>query len=101
SMSSTVGGSDTMFSDSGTAARTWEYDMPPSIAANSSPQRNSHDAASASRAKVSGSAIGPRLKVRSAGTSKSAIGVRYSTSKHAVFGASPLRGAGKTEHPPN
>ncbi len=63
-----------MFSDSATAACTWEYDMPPSIAANSSPQRNNHDAALASRANASGSAIGPRLKTRSWGSSKLSMG---------------------------
>src|SRR4051812_36034691 len=43
--------------------------MPPSIAANSSPHRNNHDTAPASRAKASGSAIAPRLNVRSRGES--------------------------------
>src|SRR4051812_49293195 len=44
--------------------------MPPSIAANSSPHKNSQDAAPASRANATGSAIGPRLKMRSEGTPK-------------------------------
>src|SRR4051812_8169880 len=70
-----------MFADSPTAARTPSYDIPPSIAANSSPQRYSHDAASASRAKDSGSAIRPRLKMRSVGLSKSAIPARYSCAR--------------------
>ena len=61
-----------MLADSATAARTLAYDIPPSIVANSSPQRNSHDAAFASRAKASGSAISPRLNVRSVGLSNSA-----------------------------
>ena len=72
SRSKSRGGSDTMFSDTGTAASTCAYDMPPSIAANSSPQRKSHDAAPASRAKASGSAIAPRLNVMSDGETKSA-----------------------------
>src|SRR5438309_722805 len=37
SMSSTRGGSEMMFSDSGTAACTWGYDMPASIAEDASP----------------------------------------------------------------
>src|SRR5437764_11910757 len=47
--------------------------MPPSIAANSSPHRNSHEAAWASRANDSGSAMRPRLYVRSAGAAKSVM----------------------------
>src|SRR5438874_13488108 len=72
-MSSSVGGSETTLADSGTVASTLAYDIPPSIAANSSPQRNNHDAAFASRAKASGSAMSPRLNSRSVGPSKSAI----------------------------
>ena len=64
-MSSARGGSDTMLADFATAASTSAYDMPPSIAANSSPQRKSQEAAFASRAKAAGSAISPRLNVRS------------------------------------
>src|SRR3954452_20959231 len=71
SMSSTRGGSETTFTDVGTAPWTSAYDIPPSIAANSSPQRYSQDAASDSRAKALGSAIMPRLYVKSVGTSKS------------------------------
>src|SRR5436305_11293036 len=47
--------------------------MPPSMAANSSPHRNSHEAAWASRANDSGSAMRPRLYVRSAGAAKSVM----------------------------
>src|SRR5436190_15796525 len=61
-----------MFADSATAAWTLAYDIPPSIAAKSSPHRNNHDAAFASRAKASGFAISPRLNLRSAGLWKSA-----------------------------
>jgi hypothetical protein len=38
-MSITRGGSETTFAESGTAASTSAYDIPPSIDANSSPQR--------------------------------------------------------------
>ena len=62
-----------MLADSATAAWTLAYDIPPSIAANSSPQRNSHEAALASRANPSGSAISPRLNVSSVGLSNTAI----------------------------
>ena len=54
--------------------------MPPSIVANSSPQRKSHDAAPFSRAKASGSAISPRLFIRSVGVSKSVMRRSYSGS---------------------
>jgi len=47
-----------MFSATATEACTCSNDMPLSIAANSSPQRNSHDAASASSAKAAGSETG-------------------------------------------
>src|SRR5437868_8727495 len=77
SRSSSTGGSETMFSDSGTAACTCAYDMPLSIAAKSSPQRNSHDAAPKSRANASGSAIAPLLNLRSSGNSKPTISVPY------------------------
>jgi hypothetical protein len=66
-----------MLADSATAALTLAYDIPPSIAAKSSPQRNNHDAAFASRAKASGSAIGPRLNLRSVGLSNSAINTAW------------------------
>src|SRR6478672_6154156 len=72
-MSSTRGGSDTTLAESATAAWTLAYDIPPSIAANSSPQRNNHEAAFASRAKASGSAMSPRLNLNSVGLSNSAI----------------------------
>src|SRR5207237_10623413 len=78
SVSSTRGGSLTIWADSGTAAWTLAYDTPPSMAANSSPHRNNHDAAFASRAKAFGSAISPRLNVRSVGLSKSATATTYS-----------------------
>jgi len=47
-----------MFVDCGTAAWTCAYDMPTSIAANSSPHKKTHDSAFASRANASGSATG-------------------------------------------
>ena len=49
----------------------------PSMAANSSPQRYSQDLAPRSLAKALGSEISPRLKERSAGTSKSPIAAKY------------------------
>jgi class 3 adenylate cyclase len=47
------------------------------LAANSSPQRNNHDAAAASWAKAWGSAMSPRLNVRSRGPSKSGMTTTY------------------------
>src|SRR5215208_3257723 len=44
-MSRIHGGCDTMLAETSTAASTSAYDMPPSIAANSSPQRYNQDAA--------------------------------------------------------
>src|SRR5436190_2232365 len=72
-MSMTVGGSETTFADSGTAALTFANDIPPSIAAKSSPQRNNHAAASLSRAKAAGSAIRPLLWIRSVGVSNESM----------------------------
>ena len=60
-----------MFSETATEACTCAKDMPMSIAANSSPHRNSHDAALASSAKAEGSEIGRRLNVISGGALKS------------------------------
>src|SRR5258706_3788553 len=61
--------------------------MPPSMAANSSPHRNSHDAASASRAKACGSAIAPRLNRRSSGLWKSATAAVYIAAGHIAIRA--------------
>jgi hypothetical protein len=62
-----------MFADLPTAAWASAYDIPPSIVANSSPQRNSQDAAPALRANASGSAMSSLLNVISTGLSKSVI----------------------------
>src|SRR5258708_11709133 len=69
-MSNDRGGAETMLADAATADWTSLYDIPPSIVANSSPHRNNHEAALASRAKALGSAISPRLCFRSVGVSK-------------------------------
>ena len=66
-----------MFSAWATAAWTLAFDMPPSTAAKSSPHGNSQAAAPASRAKASGSAINPRLKIRSVGVSKPGMTENY------------------------
>src|SRR2546430_1701306 len=58
--------------------------MPPSTSANSAPHRYSQDAACASRAKAWGSAIRPRLNVRSDGLPNSATPTRYPGGKDVV-----------------
>ena len=65
SMSNGAGGSATRLTDSGTAACTSTYDIPPSIAANSFLQRYSHKAALSANA--AGSEINPRLCLMSVG----------------------------------
>jgi hypothetical protein len=56
-----LGESDTMLGRLGDRHLDTAYEIPPSTAAHSSPQRNNHDAAFAARAKASGSAISPLL----------------------------------------
>src|SRR3954462_7928259 len=65
-MSMIRGGSDTTLADTSTARCTSAYDMPPSIAANSSPHKYNHDAARCSRANPAGSSISPVLCASSA-----------------------------------
>src|SRR6476661_2967951 len=79
-----TGGSDTMFADAGTAACTSAYDIPPSIAAKSSPHRKSHDAAFAARANASGSAISSRLCRRPSSSGRSATTKTYPRSRLAA-----------------